>query len=135
VAEHTENSVVGAHGRRARGPASAAAIIAAAALVSSCWGDCFFDVKGRLIECGTMNAVSMAKITLRMDRGLHGVWNVPTAFSTDERGTFRVGTASETCDSWGTLMFQKDGFMPLENQYKGSPKGTVELCLTRSPPP
>lgn len=114
---------------------TATTIIVAGALLCSCWGDCFFKVKGDLVECGTTTAVSMAKITLRMDQGLHGVWTVPTSFSTDEAGNFTVGTASDTCDSWGTLMFQKDGFAPLEMQYRGSPNGQVDLCMARLPAP
>ena len=75
--------------------------------------------------------MSGVTITVRIDQGLHGVRTLPATFSTDNAGLFKVNTdGTEHCSSWVTLMFRKDGYLPLDTQYQGAPKKQVEACLT-----
>jgi hypothetical protein len=99
-------------------------------LVPAC--DCFFDVRGRVVECGTAVPVAGATIDLMIDRGFQDRQaSYPNAGTTDATGRFSVG-ANEPCESWGTLTFKKDGFVTLvPPQFKRSPKNDVELCMTR----
>lgn len=103
------------------------------ALLASC-ADCFFTMNGHLVECGTATPVSGASISVHIDEGLHGARTLATTFTSDTVGVFKVTTdGTETCSATATLTISKDGFVPLQQQFRGAPKTTAELCLTRSP--
>jgi hypothetical protein len=110
----------------------AVALGCAAALLASC-GDCFFTMKGRLVECGTTAPVPGATISVHIDDGIHGARTLMTTFTSDDAGGFKVTTGgSEVCSATATLTITREGFMPLQQQFKGAPKATAELCMTRS---
>lgn len=103
-------------------------------LLPSC-ADCFLDIRGRLVECGTATPIADASITVVIEQGLHN-GPFPGVFATDSAGSFRIQSkGTEHCSSWATLNFQKAGFTPLSVQYKGSPKAPVELCMTKATGP
>jgi hypothetical protein len=107
-----------------------AALLSAMPVLASC-ADCFFKVDGKLTDCGTSTALAGAAITVRIDQGMHGVRTLSQTFTTDGAGLFAVHTdATETCSAWATLMFRKDGYMPLDSQYQGAPKRLVGVCMT-----
>ena len=93
--------------------------------------DCFFRVQGHLVDCATGAPLPSATITAHIDQGMHGPRALPTSFTSDAAGLFKVTTdGTETCDATATLSFQKDGYTPAEVQFKGTPKGDVQQCLT-----
>lgn len=101
-------------------------------LGASC--DCFLDIPGTLTECGGSTPIGAADITVRVDKGFQGrSYMGVVTYHTDAAGKFKV-TAGETCDSWVTLFFKKDGFVPVELPVKGRPKQPLAVCLTRATP-
>jgi hypothetical protein len=111
-----------------------AALILGATVVPSC--DCFFDVQGSVVECGTTTPLAGVTIDLMIDKGYDDrKESFPGATTTDAKGRFEVG-ANDPCDSWGTLTLRKDGFVTLvPPQFKGSPPKPVQLCMTRMAAP
>jgi len=117
----------------ARWAALGAALGCVCALLASC-ADCVFTMKGHVVECGTTTPVSGASISVHIDAGLHGARTLAMTFTSDAAGMFNVNTnGTELCDSTATLTVTKDGFMQLQQQFKGVPKMTAELCMTRTP--
>ena len=113
--------------------AFAAALACVCALLASC-ADCFFTMKGHLVECGTTTPVSEASVSVHIDDGLHGARTLATTFTSDGAGMFKVTTdGTEVCSATATLTITKEGLMQLQQQFKGAPKTTAELCMTRSP--
>lgn len=133
MAQHPKDPVVGAS-RVLGGPAAwrlGLALMTIPLLLWSC-ADCFLDIRGRLVECGGSTPIADARITVTIEKGLHN-GPFPRGFVTDNTGSFRIlSDGTEHCSSWATLNFQKAGFTPLSVQYKGSPKASVEVCMTRS---
>jgi len=85
-------------------------------------GDCFWEVRGHVLECGTMSIVS----SVRIDVAVVGV--IP-AF-TDEKGDFEVGT-TDSCNDTEALIFTKEGFETIRLEFKGRQNGPVQVCMTR----
>lgn len=116
-----------AAGRRVAG---GLAFVLCGLALGSC-SDCFFRVQGHLVDCATSAPLSGAAITAHVDQGMHGPRTLPTTFTSDVAGLFKVTTdGTETCDATVTLTFQKDGYTPAETQFKGTPKNDVQQCLT-----
>jgi len=119
------------HSRRL---AFGAALGCAWALMASCT-DCFFTLKGHLVECGTTTPVPGASVSVHIDEGLHGPRTLATTFTSDDAGVFTVTTeGSEVCSATATLTITRPGFMQLQRQFEGA-RTSVELCMTRSAPP
>jgi hypothetical protein len=56
-----------------------------------------------------------------------------TTFASDDAGMFKVTTdGTEVCSATATLTITKEGFTQLQQQFKGVPKTSAELCMTRS---
>jgi len=110
-----------------------AALVSAGAPLASC-ADCFFDMKGHLVECGTPTPVNGATVSVHIDEGgFHGARTLPMTFTSNDAGIFQVFTnGTETCGATATLTINKEGFMQLQQQFKGAPDATVELCMTRN---
>ncbi|MES1165656.1 MAG: hypothetical protein ABUR63_07865 [Verrucomicrobiota bacterium] len=122
---------IAAGGRVARGIALGLCGLA----LGSCT-DCFFRVQGHLVDCATSVPLSGATITAHVDQGMHGARTLPTTFTSDAAGLFKVTTdGTETCDVTVTVTFQKDGYTPAETQFKGAPKSDVQQCLTAAGAP
>lgn len=109
------------------------AAIAATATIASC-ADCFFSIRGRMVECGTATPIAGAAIVQRIDDGLH---NGPykQTFTTDADGAFDVGNGgTEACGALVTLTFTKDGYTPLSVQFEGKANSPPHgVCMTPSP--
>lgn len=102
------------------------------ALLGSC-ADCFFTMRGHVVECGTSTPVSEATVSVHIDDGFHGQRTLKNTFTTDGAGIFEVEThGTEICTATATLTITKAGFMQLQQQFKGAtkPKPTVEMCMT-----
>ncbi len=95
--------------------------------------DCFFMVSGRVVECGTTTPLQDVVIAVHVDRGVGGRQEDGVVINTDAAGHFALG-ANDPCESWVTLFFNKDGFNMFEQQFKGTPNGSVEICLTPTAP-
>ena len=109
-----------------------AALGSAWALLPSC-ADCFFTMAGHLVECGTTTPVPGASVSVHIDEGLHGARTLATTFTSDDAGMFKVTTdGTEVCSATATLTITKQGFVQLQQQFKGAPKTSAELCMTRS---
>ncbi len=109
-----------------------AALLLAMGAMWSC-ADCFFSIKGRVVECGTTTPIAQASISVRTDKGIHeGTY--PKTFATDESGDFEVtNDATEVCGAVQTLTFTKDGFAPMSTQVTGAADSApIELCMTRN---
>ena len=90
-------------------------------------------MKGHLVECGTTTPVAGARISVHIDKGIHGPRTLEMTFVTDEAGTFNVYTnGTEYCSGTATLTVTKQGFDQLQKQFEGLPKSDPELCMTRS---
>jgi len=117
---------------QARRWAFAAALACLCAVLTSC-ADCFFTMKGHVVECGTTTPVPGATVSVHIDDGIHGMRTLPTTSTTDDDGVFKVTTdGTEVCSATATLTLTKDGFDPLQKPFQGAPKNDTELCLTRS---
>jgi hypothetical protein len=117
---------------QARRLAFGAALGCLCGLLAAC-ADCFFTMRGHLVECGTTMPVPEAAISVHIDEGLHGARTLTRTFTTDGAGSFKVSTdGTELCDSTATLTITKQGFDQLQKQFKGLPKTDPELCMTRS---
>lgn len=104
------------------------------ALLGSC-ADCFFIMRGHLVECGTTTPIPAASVSVHIDSGLHGNYEYATTFMSDDMGVFKVSTdGTEMCSATATLSIRKDGFIELDQTFKGAPKLRVELCMTRMAP-
>ena len=115
-----------------RRQAFAAVLGCLCAVLTSC-SDCFFELEGDVVECGTTTPVPGATVSVHIDNGIHGMRTLPTTFTTDDDGVFKVTTdGSEVCSATATLTLTKDGFDPLQKQFQGVPKTDAELCMTRS---
>jgi hypothetical protein len=113
----------------------ALAVVAAGPLLAAC-ADCFFQVEGKLVDCGTMAPLSAASITVHIDQGMHSPHTLATTFTTDGGGNFHADAdATEDCGAVATLMFRKDGYSPLDMQFDGTPKHPVTVCMTPAPTP
>jgi hypothetical protein len=109
--------------------------LAGCLLVSVCasCADCFFTMRGHVVECGTSVPVAGASVSVRIDEGIHGPRTLGTTFTTDQAGMFKISTdGSEVCSATATLTITKDGFMQLQQQFEGAPNTTAELCLTHA---
>lgn len=105
-------------------------------LVMSSCTDCFFAVRGHVVDCDTNAPLAGATISVHIDRGIHGPRTLPATFTTDAAGQFKVTTdGAESCDTSATLTYQKDGYMAVEAPIEGSPKNDVQQCLTAVAPP
>lgn len=125
MAERTLVQVV-----QARPLAFGAALGLVCALVLSC-ADCFFTMKGHLVECGTSTPVPGAIVSVHIDDGIHGARTLAPTFTTDGAGMFKVTTnGTEICSATATLTISKQGFLQLQQQFKGVPKTSAELCMT-----
>ncbi len=98
-------------------------------LVGSC--EHFFYAEGKVTECGTATPVAGAKITMKVDDGIHTGDVLPKVSSTDAAGVFTATSDEETASSWITLTFTKGGFNELQTQLKGNPAAPVQVCMTR----
>jgi hypothetical protein len=92
----------------------------------------FFYAEGTVTECGAQTPVSGAKITMKVDDGIHTGQILPEGSVTDAKGNFVVSTGRETASSWITLTFTADGFNQMQSQLKGNPAAPVQLCMTRT---
>jgi hypothetical protein len=109
--------------------------IVAVGLVPSC-ADCFFSIRGHVVECGTTSPIPNVIITVNADSGLHeGPY--PGTFTTGNTGDFVVTNgSSEACGAVQTLTFTKEGFSPLALQVTGEADAPpIDLCMTRMPSP
>ena len=103
------------------------AAIAAAATIWSC-ADCFFSIRGHLVECGTTTPIAGASIAQRIDDGFHKGTFAKT-FTTGAGGEFDVGNdATEACGALVTLTLTKDGYRPLSMQFKGRANSRCTSC-------
>ncbi len=119
---------------QARRLAFGASLACVCALLTSC-ADCFFNLKGHVVECGTTTPVPGARISVHIDDGIHGMRTLATTFTTDAAGAFKVSTdGSEVCSATATLTVTKDGFDLLQKQFQGVPKSDAEVCMTRRGP-
>jgi len=104
------------------------------ASTSASCADCFFTMRGHVVECGTSAPVAGASVSVRIDEGINGPRALETTFTTDQAGMFKISTdGSEVCSATATLTITKDGFTQLQQQFRGAPNTTAELCLTRAP--
>ena len=106
------------------------AIAAGLLLLATACTDCFLAIRGRVVDCVTMQPLPSATISMHVDAGIHGAHDWPATFTTDDAGGFRIETnGTETCDSPATLRFEKDGFMPAEVSVKGT-QNDLQVCMT-----
>ena len=117
---------------QARRLAFGAALGCLCGVLAAC-ADCFFTMRGHLVECGTSTPVPGASISVHIDERSREARTLEKTFVTDEAGTFNVSTnGTEYCSATATLTITKQGFDQLQKQFKGVPKTDPELCMTRS---
>jgi hypothetical protein len=107
--------------------------IVATAIAAGC-ADCFYVIRGRIVQCGTTDAIEGATITVRIDEGYHpGVYG--KQFTTTSKGEFAVDNdGTEACGAVQTLTFTKLGFAPLSTQVRGEAKApALSLCMNPAP--
>lgn len=108
--------------------------IVVAGLSAAC-ADCFPEIPGRVVECGTAVPVAGAAISVTIDMGFHEGAYART-FTTDASGNFGVDFGgTESCGAVVTLAFTKSGFTPLMTQVTGAADPPpLEICMTPTAP-
>jgi Carboxypeptidase regulatory-like domain len=100
--------------------------------------DTFFDIRGRVTDCGTSAPIAGVSIDVHIDRGFHDeMASLPNEAMTDAGGNYRVGLNSPS-DTWATLTFHRDGYSSFTSpQFKGHDINDppYDVCLTPIPAP
>ena len=99
---------------------------------TSCFGDCFFEMKVRVTDCSSSAPLAGVDVTVHIDEGIRDPETLATHFTSGGTGLVEIAT-DEICDATVTLTFTKSGFASLAKQFKGRPSGTVPLCLMPEP--
>lgn len=114
----------------------AVAVFLAALTLTGC--DSFFEIQGRVTDCGTNAGLAGADVDVHVDRGYQDrMESFPNETMTDARGDYFVGL-NDPSESWVTLTFHRDGYLSFTAaQFKGHGHSdpAYDLCLTQAPPP